>query len=182
MPVSLFICFSVTLGANDLGGGADPILSVVSAGHALHVFVNGQLQGKILTCTDSTLPCIPFLPSFKGQIHHYLGSVYGSLEKPQLSFSQKVPIRVGINKISLLSVAVGLAVSFTFLKFYHTKLCKYFYHTKLCNYLQALLAHLFVHLMNVLNPFRIMGCTLRHITKGFLGRLHSRALVARTQT
>ena len=71
MSVSLFICFSVTLGVNDLGGRADPFLSVMSAGHALHVFVNGQLQGKILTCTDLTLPFLPFLPSFKGQIHYY---------------------------------------------------------------------------------------------------------------
>lgn len=77
----LWYMTDVTLGTNDLGVGADPILSVMSAGHALHVFVNGQLQG----------------------------SVHGSLEHPQLSFSQKVPMRVGVNKISLLSVAVGLA-------------------------------------------------------------------------
>ncbi|XP_021751137.1 putative beta-galactosidase [Chenopodium quinoa] len=59
----------------------EPILTVMSAGHTLHVFVNGQFQG----------------------------TAYGSLEKPQLTFSQKVPLRAGLNKISLLSAAVGLA-------------------------------------------------------------------------
>lgn len=59
----------------------EPTLTVMSAGHTLHVFVNGQFQG----------------------------TAYGSLEKPQLTFSQKVPLRPGLNKISLLSAAVGLA-------------------------------------------------------------------------
>ncbi|RHN64643.1 putative beta-galactosidase [Medicago truncatula] len=36
------------------------------------------------------------------------GSVYGSLEFPKLTFSKNVKLRVGNNKISLLSVAVGL--------------------------------------------------------------------------
>lgn len=39
------------------------------------------------------------------------GSVYGSLEFPKLTFSKNVKLRVGNNKISLLSVAVGLPVS-----------------------------------------------------------------------
>jgi beta-galactosidase len=37
--------------------------------------------------------------------------VYGSLEFPKLTFSKNVKLRVGNNKISLLSVAVGLPVS-----------------------------------------------------------------------
>ncbi|KAJ8774236.1 hypothetical protein K2173_009667 [Erythroxylum novogranatense] len=60
--------------------GKDPVLTVLSAGHALHVFINGQRSG----------------------------SVYGSLEFPKLTFSQGVKMRAGINRISLLSVAVGL--------------------------------------------------------------------------
>ncbi|KAL6974535.1 hypothetical protein U1Q18_028720 [Sarracenia purpurea var. burkii] len=36
------------------------------------------------------------------------GTVYGTLENPKLSFSNNVKLRAGINKISLLSVAVGL--------------------------------------------------------------------------
>ncbi|OIW09005.1 hypothetical protein TanjilG_05981 [Lupinus angustifolius] len=60
--------------------GKDPVLTVLSAGHALHVFVNGQLSG----------------------------SIYGSLEFPKLTFSEGVNLRAGVNKISLLSVAVGL--------------------------------------------------------------------------
>lgn len=77
----LWYMTDVNIRAEDLSGGAEPILSVMSSGHALHVFVNGQFQG----------------------------SAYGSLDKPQFTFSQKVPMRVGLNKISLLSVAVGLA-------------------------------------------------------------------------
>ncbi|XP_045800001.1 beta-galactosidase 1-like [Trifolium pratense] len=63
-----------------LRSGKEPVLTVLSAGHALHVFVNGQLSGTI----------------------------YGSLEFPKLTFSQNVKLRPGVNKISLLSVAVGL--------------------------------------------------------------------------
>ncbi|GAU34773.1 hypothetical protein TSUD_205770, partial [Trifolium subterraneum] len=36
-------------------------------------------------------------------------TVYGSLEFPKLTFSQNVKLRVGNNKISLLSISVGLA-------------------------------------------------------------------------
>ncbi|XP_075493962.1 beta-galactosidase [Primulina tabacum] len=63
-----------------LRGGKWPVLTVLSAGHALHVFINGQLSG----------------------------TAYGSLESPKLTFSQGVNLRAGINKISLLSIAVGL--------------------------------------------------------------------------
>ncbi|MBA0673814.1 hypothetical protein Goari_015440, partial [Gossypium aridum] len=63
-----------------LKGGQGPILTVWSAGHALHVFTNGQLSG----------------------------TVYGGLDNPKLTFSNNVKLRAGINRISLLSVAVGL--------------------------------------------------------------------------
>ncbi|CAA3010880.1 beta-galactosidase-like [Olea europaea subsp. europaea] len=60
-----------------LRGGKWPVLTVYSAGHALHVFINGQLSG----------------------------TTYGSLENPKLTFSQGVNLRVGVNKISLLSIS-----------------------------------------------------------------------------
>ncbi|KAI5390492.1 hypothetical protein KIW84_075706, partial [Lathyrus oleraceus] len=60
--------------------GPSPILTANSAGHVLHVFVNGQLSG----------------------------TVYGGLDNPKLTFSESVNLKVGNNKISLLSVAVGL--------------------------------------------------------------------------
>ncbi|KAJ1400667.1 Glycoside hydrolase, family 35 [Sesbania bispinosa] len=60
--------------------GQSPLLTVMSAGHALHVFINGQLSG----------------------------TVYGGLDFPKLTFSDNVKLRVGNNKISLLSIAVGL--------------------------------------------------------------------------
>ncbi|KAL3511690.1 hypothetical protein ACH5RR_024407 [Cinchona calisaya] len=63
-----------------LNGGKWPVLSVLSAGHALHVFVNGQLSG----------------------------TTYGSLENPKITFSEGVNLRAGVNEISLLSITVGL--------------------------------------------------------------------------
>ncbi|KAF2285145.1 hypothetical protein GH714_038820 [Hevea brasiliensis] len=63
-----------------LRSGQDPILTIFSAGHSLQVFINGQLSG----------------------------TVYGSLNDPKLTFSQNVKLIAGINKISLLSAAVGL--------------------------------------------------------------------------
>ncbi|KAK4432904.1 Beta-galactosidase [Sesamum alatum] len=64
-----------------LKSGQWPSLTVMSAGHALNVFVNDKL----------------------------LGTVYGSLEKPQVTFTGNVNLKEGVNKISLLSVSVGLA-------------------------------------------------------------------------
>ncbi|CAJ2637955.1 unnamed protein product [Trifolium pratense] len=64
-----------------LKNGQSPVLTAMSAGHVLHVFVNGQ----------------------------YSGTAYGSLENPKLTFSGNVKMWVGNNKISLLSVAVGLS-------------------------------------------------------------------------
>ncbi|KAM7515632.1 hypothetical protein LguiA_005215 [Lonicera macranthoides] len=64
-----------------LKNGQNPVLTVMSAGHAMHVFINGQLSGF----------------------------VYGGLENPKITFSDGIKLRAGINKISLLSVAVGLA-------------------------------------------------------------------------
>ncbi|BAT80094.1 Beta-galactosidase protein [Vigna angularis] len=63
-----------------LKNGRSPVLTVMSAGHLLHVFINGQLSG----------------------------TVYGGLGNPKLTFSDNVNLRVGNNKLSLLSVAVGL--------------------------------------------------------------------------
>ncbi|KAK6151943.1 hypothetical protein DH2020_014578 [Rehmannia glutinosa] len=60
--------------------GKWPLLTVMSAGHALHVFINGQLSG----------------------------TVYGGLDNPKLTYTGYVNLRAGVNKISLLSVAVGL--------------------------------------------------------------------------
>ncbi|CAH1422766.1 unnamed protein product [Lactuca virosa] len=63
-----------------LRNGKQPTFTALSAGHALHVFINGQLSG----------------------------TVYGSLENPKITFNNVVNLRAGINKISLLSIAVGL--------------------------------------------------------------------------
>jgi len=42
------------------------------------------------------------------------GTVYGGLGNPKLTFSDNVNLRVGNNKLSLLSVSVGLPVSSPF--------------------------------------------------------------------
>ncbi|KAL3632917.1 hypothetical protein CASFOL_025901 [Castilleja foliolosa] len=63
-----------------LRGGKWPVLTVLSAGHAMHVFVNGQISG----------------------------TAYGSLENPRLTFSEGVNLKAGVNQIALLSIAVGL--------------------------------------------------------------------------
>ncbi|KAK4269257.1 hypothetical protein QN277_022441 [Acacia crassicarpa] len=78
----LWYSTDVVINSNEgfLRNGKDPVLTVLSAGHALHAFVNGQLAG----------------------------TAYGSLEFPKLTFSRSVKLRAGVNKISLLSVAVGL--------------------------------------------------------------------------
>ncbi|CAK7352640.1 unnamed protein product [Dovyalis caffra] len=64
-----------------LKSGQNPLLTIFSAGHALHVFINGQLTG---------------------------GNRIWGLSNPKLTFSQNVKLTAGINKISLLSAAVGL--------------------------------------------------------------------------
>ncbi|KAF8010080.1 hypothetical protein BT93_J0904 [Corymbia citriodora subsp. variegata] len=78
----LWYTTDITISPNEafLRSGQYPVLTIWSAGHAMHVFVNGELAG----------------------------SVYGSLENPKLSYSDKVKLRAGINKLSILSVAVGL--------------------------------------------------------------------------
>ncbi|XP_027363204.1 beta-galactosidase-like [Abrus precatorius] len=63
-----------------LKNGESPVLTVMSAGHVLHVFINGQLSG----------------------------TVYGGLGNPKLTFSDGVKLTAGNNKLSLLSVTVGL--------------------------------------------------------------------------
>ncbi|CAG7892408.1 unnamed protein product, partial [Brassica rapa] len=72
----------ITVGAGErfLKTGDFPLLTAWSAGHALHVFVNGQFAGR----------------------------AYGSLEHTSLTFSQKIKLHAGVNKLALLSVVVGL--------------------------------------------------------------------------
>ncbi|KAK4405288.1 Beta-galactosidase 3 [Sesamum angolense] len=63
-----------------LHGGRPPILTVDSAGHVLHVFINGQLSG----------------------------SAFGTQKNRKFTFTRTVNLHAGINSIALLSVAVGL--------------------------------------------------------------------------
>ncbi|GAB4847486.1 Beta-galactosidase 3 [Ancistrocladus abbreviatus] len=63
-----------------LRGGELPTLLVQSTGHAVHVFVNGQL----------------------------IGSAFGTRENRRFTFTEKVKLHTGMNRIALLSIAVGL--------------------------------------------------------------------------
>ncbi|KAL9330482.1 hypothetical protein ACSQ67_000092 [Phaseolus vulgaris] len=63
--------------------GNKPSISVNSAGHAVHVFINGQFSG----------------------------SAFGTSADRTCTFNGPVNLRSGTNKIALLSVAVGLPVS-----------------------------------------------------------------------
>ncbi|XVF73826.1 hypothetical protein PTKIN_Ptkin13bG0012900 [Pterospermum kingtungense] len=60
--------------------GQKPTLNVNSAGHALHVFINGQFSG----------------------------SAFGTRENRRFTFTGPVNLRAGTNRIALVSVAVGL--------------------------------------------------------------------------
>ncbi|KAI3451011.1 hypothetical protein Pfo_007676 [Paulownia fortunei] len=78
----LWYTTSVDIGSSEsfLRGGELPTLIVQSTGHALHVFVNGELSG----------------------------SAFGTRENRRFTFKGKVNLRAGANTIGLLSVAVGL--------------------------------------------------------------------------
>ncbi|KAG4153747.1 hypothetical protein ERO13_D03G011600v2 [Gossypium hirsutum] len=78
----LWYITSVDIGSSEsfLRGGELPTLIVQSTGHAVHIFINGQLSG----------------------------SAFGTRENRRFTFTGKVNLRAGTNKIALLSVAVGL--------------------------------------------------------------------------
>ena len=63
-----------------LHNGQYPRLTVMSAGHSLHVFINGQLAG----------------------------TVSGSVEDPRLTYTGNVKLWAGSNRIAILSISVGL--------------------------------------------------------------------------
>ncbi|MCD7469368.1 Beta-galactosidase 3 [Datura stramonium] len=78
----LWYITSVDIGSSEsfLHGGELPTLIVETTGHAMHVFINGQLSG----------------------------SAFGTRKNRRFVFKGKVNLRAGTNRIALLSVAVGL--------------------------------------------------------------------------
>ncbi|KAK3224226.1 hypothetical protein Dsin_011251 [Dipteronia sinensis] len=78
----LWYITSVDIGSSEsfLHGGELPTLIVQSSGHAVHIFVNGQLSG----------------------------SSFGTRQNRRFTYTGKVNLRAGTNRIALLSVAVGL--------------------------------------------------------------------------
>lgn len=83
----------------------------MSAGHALHIFINGQLSGK----TDKTILCMPAICRcfliLNILFNLLAGTVYGSVDDPKLTYTGNVKLWAGSNTISCLSIAVGLPVS-----------------------------------------------------------------------
>ncbi|KAI4327674.1 hypothetical protein L6164_020103 [Bauhinia variegata] len=78
----LWYITDVDIGSSEsfLRGGELPTLIVQSTGHAVHVFINGELTG----------------------------SASGTREYRRFTYTGKVNLRAGTNRIALLSVAVGL--------------------------------------------------------------------------
>ncbi|XP_076933471.1 beta-galactosidase 3-like [Bidens hawaiensis] len=78
----LWYTTSVDIGSSEsfLTGGERPKLLVQSMGHALHVFINGELSG----------------------------SSFGTRKHRKITYKESVNLRAGTNKIVLLSVAIGL--------------------------------------------------------------------------
>ncbi|MFS8010460.1 putative beta-galactosidase [Helianthus anomalus] len=79
----LWYITSVDVGPSEsfLHGGEHPKLLVQSTGHALHVFINGELSG----------------------------SAFGTRENRRIKYKNKIKLRSGVNRIALLSVAMGLS-------------------------------------------------------------------------
>ncbi|KAM7250323.1 hypothetical protein ACFE04_022206 [Oxalis oulophora] len=78
----LWYITSVDIGSSEssLHGGELPTLIVQSTGHAVHIFINGQLHG----------------------------SAFGTRQNRRFTYTGKVSLQAGTNRIALLSVAVGL--------------------------------------------------------------------------
>ncbi|RWW06667.1 hypothetical protein GW17_00029992 [Ensete ventricosum] len=70
----------------------------MSAGHSMHIFINGQRAAPIYT----------FIYLFISA-----GTVYGGLDNPKLTYKGKAKLWAGSNQISILSVAVGLPFLFS---------------------------------------------------------------------
>lgn len=71
---------NISQGERSLKSEQYPVLSVSSAGPSLHVYINGELYG----------------------------TAYGGLEGSKITYSRHVKLLAGSNRISILSVAVGL--------------------------------------------------------------------------
>ncbi|PQM37425.1 beta-galactosidase 3 [Prunus yedoensis var. nudiflora] len=78
----LWYITSIDIGSSEsfLRGGELPTLIVQSTGHAVHIFINGQLSG----------------------------SSFGTRQSRRFTYTGKVNLHAGTNRIALLSVAVGL--------------------------------------------------------------------------
>ncbi|XP_057456552.1 beta-galactosidase 13-like [Lotus japonicus] len=73
---------SVELGPEDLPkkNGVSPVLRIMSLGHTLHAFVNGE----------------------------YIGCGHGSHEEKSFEFQKPVELKVGVNQLAVLATTVGL--------------------------------------------------------------------------
>ncbi|KAG6534969.1 hypothetical protein ZIOFF_008883 [Zingiber officinale] len=81
-----YLCFYVDKSEDNLGDGSSPILSVASLGHAFIVFINGELQGAVLSHRSS----------------------YGKYGYLPLNFEAPVTIKPGKNEIAILSMTIGM--------------------------------------------------------------------------
>lgn len=92
----------------------------------MHVFINGEKAGMILHFMENKTHRKHFsIPGFSNGNYLLLAGVpvYGSLENPKVTFTGNVKLRIGSNKISLLSIAVGLPVSSNFVRYIYWSIC-----------------------------------------------------------
>ncbi|KAK8601310.1 hypothetical protein V6N12_051147 [Hibiscus sabdariffa] len=75
-----YLCVDISPSESFLRGGQKPTLNVDSAGHALHVYINGQFSG----------------------------SAYGTRKDRGFTFTGPVNLHAGTNHIALASISVGL--------------------------------------------------------------------------
>lgn len=107
----MIVLASMNLNADDplLQGGSQQVLHVDSNGHAIHVFINGNLTGDTTKCfTVTTLFCLKMLNKLLTDC--CVGSAQGKISNRVYTADIPVTFKQGQNTIDLLSMTVGLQV------------------------------------------------------------------------
>lgn len=137
-PIHFRSSIDISPSESFLRGGKKPTLNVDSAGHALHVFINGQFLGIFVDLLSDWNFDICFL----SHMIKFTGSAFGTRKDRGFTFMGPVNLHAGTNHIALVSVAVGLPVScyFTIFNSMHVELSD----------------------TNLWSCWRMLDCILRH--------------------
>ncbi|GLT86184.1 hypothetical protein SLE2022_043400 [Rubroshorea leprosula] len=94
-------------------GGKRPILTVKSEGPGMHVFINGELAGKLLNFQSFKSARLSFIileHLYKAfVVNNVTGSAFGSRKRRRCTFRWNINLHAGTNQISILRVAMGLS-------------------------------------------------------------------------